>query len=88
MDLKIYQDKMGFPEHPCEYCLKRPLCEKRCVDYWLLAFDLKENFAHFLCDSTDRLLFRYLTLDRKLMPTKDLHNLPHERGEIKLWAEL
>lgn len=77
--------KNYFPEHPCRYCLKRPTCESRCIDYWYLAYDLRENYAHLLADSTDRLLFRYLTLDRKIMPSMDLHSLPGNREEIKHW---
>jgi len=86
MDYKEYE-KLGFPEQPCRYCLKRPTCNKRCIDYWNLAYDLKGHFIHLLADSTDSLLFRYLTLNRTIMPTRNLHSLPAIRSEIQAWME-
>ena len=84
MDFEGYI-KLGFPEHPCRYCLKRPTCTERCSEYWELAIDLKDQFKHLLADSTDNLLFNYLTLKGRMPPIKNLHVLPVKKREIKEW---
>ena len=76
----------GFPLHPCKYCLKRPSCSKRCIDYWKLACRLRDGWVHMLEDSSDELLYNYLTLENKLRPDRYLDRLPKEL-ELTEWLK-